>query len=52
MKDLHSLDKYRQPDIEKRLYGGMGNSGNGCFKVMDGLFSLSPPMAEDGSTSV
>lgn len=33
MKDLHMLDKYRQYDDERKLYGINGDSGNGIFKV-------------------
>ena len=33
MKDLHTLDKYRQSGDEIRLYGIAGDSGNGIFKV-------------------
>ena len=33
MRDLTEIDKYRQWDDEKRLYGVSGDSGNGCFKV-------------------
>jgi len=33
MRDLHILDKYRQADLERRVYGTTGDSGNGIFKV-------------------
>lgn len=33
MRNLHTLDKYRQTDDERRLYGTTGDSGNGVFKV-------------------
>lgn len=33
MKDLHTLDKYRQKDAERSIYGMSGNKENGCFKV-------------------
>lgn len=33
MKDLTTLDKYRQRQDEKRIYGANGDSGNGIFKV-------------------
>lgn len=33
MKDLHSLDKYRQKNDEIRIYGRNGDYGNGIFKV-------------------
>ena len=36
MKDLHTLDKYRETDAERRIYGADGDGGNGCFKVYVG----------------
>ena len=36
MKDLHSLDKYRQKETERTRMGCNGDSGNGCFKVFVG----------------
>ncbi len=33
MKDLHTLDKFRLSDAERRMYGANGDSGNGLFKV-------------------
>lgn len=33
MKDLHTLDKYRLTDHERKYYGTVGDGGNGCFKV-------------------
>lgn len=33
MKDLHTLDKYRDRDFEYRIHGGPGDAGNGAFKV-------------------
>lgn len=36
MKDLHSMDKYREREAERRLYGRNGDSGNGAFKVYVG----------------
>lgn len=33
MKDLHTLDKYRLSSDELRLFGALGDSKNGCFKV-------------------
>ena len=34
MKDLNTLNNYRQRENELRVYGCNGNSGNGIFKVM------------------
>jgi len=36
MRDLHTLDKYRQTDAERHAYGVNGDSGNGVFKVYVG----------------
>lgn len=36
MRDLHTLDKYRQTDVERQIYGASGDEGNGCFKVFVG----------------
>lgn len=36
MKDLHTLDQYRDSEMEKRMTGTHGNSGCGCFKVFVG----------------
>ena len=33
MKDLNRLNPYRQTADELRLYGTIGNAGNGIFKV-------------------
>ena len=33
MKDLNTLNNYRQRENELRVYGCNGNSGNGIFKV-------------------
>lgn len=33
MRDLHTLDKYRMSDMERKVYGQNGDAGNGCFKV-------------------
>lgn len=33
MKDLHTLDRYRLADDERKYYGRCGDSGNGMFKV-------------------
>ncbi len=33
MKNLHTLDKYRLREDERRIYGINGDSGNGFFKV-------------------
>lgn len=33
MKDLTTLDKYRQRKDELRIYGENGDNGNGIFKV-------------------
>lgn len=33
MKDLHTLEKYRLTDHERKYYGAIGDGGNGCFKV-------------------
>lgn len=33
MKDLHTLDKYRLTDQERRYYGQCGDGGHGMFKV-------------------
>lgn len=33
MKNLHTLDDYRQTDFEHKYYGGLGDEGNGAFKV-------------------
>ena len=33
MRDLRTLDKYRQKDHERKFYGCDGEHGNGCFKV-------------------
>lgn len=33
MKNLHTLDKYRQSDREIQARGMNGDSGNGVFKV-------------------
>lgn len=36
MKDLHTLDKYRDRDFGYRIHGGPGDAGNGAFKVYVG----------------
>lgn len=36
MKDLHTLDKYRDHKTERGFYGRDGDSGNGVFKVYVG----------------
>ena len=36
MKDLHTLDKYRQKDHERKYYGTVGDESGGCFKVFVG----------------
>lgn len=33
MRDLHTLDKYRDRDFGFRIHGGPGDAGNGAFKV-------------------
>ncbi len=33
MKNLHTLDKYRLRDAERRVAGENGDAGCGCFKV-------------------
>lgn len=33
MRDLHTLDKYRLSDAERRIGGTAGDGGNGIFKV-------------------
>lgn len=33
MKDLHTLDKYRDRDFEREYYGTNGDAGNGVFRV-------------------
>lgn len=33
MRDLHTLDKYRKSDFERKFYGCNGDSGNGVFLV-------------------
>lgn len=33
MKDLHSLDKYRDRNFERQYYGANGDAGNGVFWV-------------------
>lgn len=33
MKDLHTLDKYRDRDFERQYYGTNGDAGNGVFRV-------------------
>lgn len=33
MKDLHTLDRYRDRETERRCYGRDGDAGNGVFKV-------------------
>lgn len=33
MRDLHTLDKYRQTYKEREFFGCVGDDGNGCFKV-------------------
>ena len=36
MRDLQTLDKYRDTIAEREIYGGVGDAGNGCFKVYVG----------------
>ena len=36
MVNLHTLDKYRLTDHERKCYGTVGDSNNGCFKVFVG----------------
>ena len=36
MIDLHKLDKFRMEDEERKVYGVVGDSGNGIFKVYVG----------------
>lgn len=36
MRDLNELNQYRLKDAEMRIYGIVGDSGNGCFKVFVG----------------
>lgn len=36
MRDLHGLDRFRQAEEERRIYGCNGDSGNGIFRVMAG----------------
>lgn len=36
MRDLHTLDKYRDKDFGYRIHGGSGDAGNGAFKVYVG----------------
>lgn len=52
MKDLHTLDKYRDRDFGYRIHGGPGDAGNGAFEVYVGgrRFSASPAMEVAGST--
>ena len=33
MRDLHSLDAYRKAELERKVRGIQGDSGNGIFKV-------------------
>lgn len=33
MRNLSELEKYREKDFEKKMYGVTGDNGNGCFKV-------------------
>lgn len=33
MRDLHTLDKYRDRDFERQYYGCNGDAGNGVFRV-------------------
>lgn len=33
MKDLHTLDKYRNRDFERQYYGTNGDAGNSVFRV-------------------
>ena len=33
MKDLHTLDKYRDKDFEREYYGCNRDAGNGVFRV-------------------
>ena len=33
MRDLHTLDKYRDTIAEREIYGGVGDAGNGCIKL-------------------
>lgn len=40
MKDLHTLDKYRDRETERRCYGRNGDGGNGVFKVYVGKRSF------------
>lgn len=47
MRDLHSLDKYRDRNFERQYYGTNGDAGNGVFRVPVGegeeLCKLNPP---------
>ncbi len=36
MNDLRALDKYRETEAERQVYGVCGDHGNGCFKVFTG----------------
>ena len=36
MNDLRALDKYRETETERQVYGVCGDHGNGCFKVFVG----------------
>lgn len=36
MKDLYTLNQYRETEAERSIYGVPGDGGNGCFKVFVG----------------
>lgn len=46
MKDLHTLDKYRDRDFGFRIHGGPGDAGNGAFKVYVRKRATPPTWAE------
>lgn len=47
MKDLHTLDKYRDREGERRCYGRYGDGGNGVFKVYVGRRSFNVIASSD-----
>lgn len=40
MRNLDGLNRYRQPETEVRLYGIVGDSGNGVFRLENGLLCV------------
>lgn len=47
MKNLHTLDKYRDREAERGFYGRDGDGGNGVFKVYVGRRSFNVIASSD-----